>query len=272
MGTHGDNLEKWKGIQRLIMGEQRQRQDNGLVAGMRPVTEALRSGQSIEKVLVQQGLKGGLFQETIEQVRNAGIPVQYVPQEKLDRLTRSNHQGIIAFIASTHFSELPEVLENIQETGKRENFLLCDGVTDVRNFGAICRSAECFGVTHIIIPESGTARLGEDAVKTSAGALMHMKISRVKNLVDAVQLLQQYGYMVIAATEKGHEEIPSGTGDKPWCLIVGSEEKGISATLLKRADILFRIPMSGKTASLNVSVATGIALYELTSGRGNRTS
>ncbi len=239
------------------------RENPGLVAGLRPLIEALRSGSQIDKVLIQAGLRGDLYHEVMTLVKEHNLTVQYVPAEKLDKLTRIQHQGIIAFVSPVEFFDLGETLEALAAKGKDENFLMLDSITDVRNFGAICRSAECFGVRHIIVPDQGSSRINEDSMKTSAGALAHMHICKVPNLVDALLLLQQYGYESIACTEKGADKIDEVRPSGKWCLVMGSEEKGISPTLLKRVSHLVQIPMLGRTESLNVSVAAGIALFSL---------
>jgi 23S rRNA (guanosine2251-2'-O)-methyltransferase len=239
------------------------RENAGIIAGLRPLVEALRSGSQIDKVLIQAGLRGELYQEVMTLVKQHNLIVQYVPAEKLNKLTRIQHQGVIAFVSPVEFHDLGETLENLSNKGKEENFLMLDSITDVRNFGAICRSAECFGVRNIIVPEQGSSRISEDSMKTSAGALAHMHICKVSNLVDALLLLQQYGYETIACSEKGADKINEIKAPSKWCLVMGSEEKGISPTVLKRVSQLVQIPMTGRTESLNVSVAAGIALFAL---------
>jgi 23S rRNA (guanosine2251-2'-O)-methyltransferase len=239
------------------------RESTGIITGLRPLVEALRSGNQIDKVLIQAGLRGELYQEVMSLVKQHNLIVQYVPAEKLNKLTRTQHQGVIAFVSPVDFYDLGETLENLAQKEKEENFLMLDSITDVRNFGAICRSAECFGVRHIIVPEQGSSRISEDSMKTSAGALAHMHICKVANLVDALLLLQQYGYETIACSEKGADKIDEIKPEGKWCLVMGSEEKGISPTVLKRVSHLVQIPMKGRTESLNVSVAAGIALFSL---------
>ncbi|MDZ4751584.1 MAG: 23S rRNA (guanosine(2251)-2'-O)-methyltransferase RlmB [Flavobacteriales bacterium] len=240
------------------------KEKTGLLTGLRPLIEALRSGRQIDKVLIQTGLKGDLYQDAMQVIKEHDLVVQYVPIEKLDRLTRSNHQGIIALISPVDFYDLGEILEKLESSSTVESFLMLDGITDVRNFGAICRSAECFGVKNIIIPDQGGARVSEDSMKTSAGALVHLKLCKVHNLVDAIYLLQQYGYETIACTEKAADALATLQTPTKWCLVMGSEEKGISTQIIKRVNHLVQIPMTGRTESLNVSVAAGIAVYSLT--------
>lgn len=240
-----------------------------MVIGFRPVLEALRSGKDLDKVLIQKGLQGELFREVRQALQDAEIPYQLVPGEKLNALSRANHQGIIAFYASTSFGNLDEVVQRTFESGVDPCILMLDGVTDVRNFGAACRSAEGLGAHAVVIPEKGSARVNEEAVKSSAGALLHLPVCREKSLAAAVKRLQNSGIRVAACTEKAADLIFKTDVSGPVCLIMGSEETGIAPDLLKIADVLVKIPMTGKTSSLNVSVAAGIILYEVARQRTN---
>jgi 23S rRNA (guanosine2251-2'-O)-methyltransferase len=234
-----------------------------MIFGIFPVLEALRNDSEPDKILLQQGLKTPHMAELRELIRKADIPAQVVPREKLDRLTRSNHQGVIAMMSPIAFQPLDEVLSRVFEQGRDPFFLLLDRVTDVRNFGAICRTAECAGVDAVIVPSRGSARIGADALKTSAGALMNIPVCRSNNLKDTIDYLKNSGLKVVACTEKGDFPLFDAPMKGPMLVMMGSEEDGISHEYLKRADYQVIIPMFGKTASLNVSVATALVLYEV---------
>lgn len=234
-----------------------------LIIGIRPLMEAIEAGKEIEKVLVQQGSKGSLSVELKQILQRQSIPIQAVPVEKLNSISRQNHQGIIAFVSPIAFGNLDNVVAAVYDEGRVPTLLMLDGVTDVRNFGAICRTAECMGVDAVIIPDKGAAQINEEAIKTSAGALYNIPVCRVKSLGQALEQLQQSGVKMIACSEKKDVELKDVDMTVPTCIIMGSEESGISNELLRRADEMAKVPMIGKTSSLNVSVAAGIALYEL---------
>lgn len=234
-----------------------------LLIGIRPLMEAIEAGKEIEKVLVQQGNKGHLSQELKLLLQRHAIPVQSVPIEKLNTISRQNHQGVIAFVSPISFGNLDNIIAKVYDDGQIHNLLMLDGVTDVRNFGAICRTAECMGVHAVIIPEKGAAQINEEAIKTSAGALYNIPVCRVKSLAAALENLQQSGIKVIACSEKKDQVLEQVDMSVPTCIIMGSEENGISNDLIRKADDIAKVPMVGKTSSLNVSVAAGIALYEL---------
>lgn len=234
-----------------------------VLIGMRPLMEALDSGQNIQKVLVQQGLQGDLFHKLFSRLRKEGIPCQTVPVQRLERVTKSNHQGVIAYISPIRFTELEDLLESMAERTTPASILMLDGVTDVRNFGAIARSAECFGFDSVVIGTKGASPVNAEAIKSSAGALLRLAVCRVNHMTDAMALCQQYGLKVVAATEKGSEPISEIDLTGPICLVLGNEEKGVSTGILRRADHLARIDMAGQTASLNVSVAGGIFCHEV---------
>jgi 23S rRNA (guanosine2251-2'-O)-methyltransferase len=236
---------------------------NQMLIGLRPMIEAIDAGKEFDKVLIQKGLQGEIIQEVKELIRKHEIPFQYVPAEKLNRITSKNHQGIIAFVSPISFENLDTIIARVFEEGQTPRFLMLDGVTDVRNFGAICRTAECFGVHAVIIPEKGSAQINEEAIKTSAGALYNIPVCRVKSILGTLKTLQLSGVTVIACSEKTRKNSYECDLTNPICIIMGSEESGISNDLLKSANDIMRIPMSGKTSSLNVSVAAGIALYEV---------
>ena len=242
--------------------------DPDFVFGLRPVIEAIKAGKQIDRLLVKKGLKGDLYYELISEVRSAGISYQAVPAERLDRITRKNHQGVIAWLSAIEFQSIENILPSIYEMGKDPLILILDGVSDVRNFGAIARSAECMGVDAIIIPEKRSARINADAIKTSAGALNNIAIVRASSIMKALEFLKQSGLKIIAASEKSDTSLDKEKLSGPLALIMGSEDKGIGRELLSEADLHITIPASGKTASLNVSVAAGIVLYEINRQRG----
>ncbi len=233
------------------------------IFGIRPVLEAIKAGQEIDKVLVRQNLVGELSGELFAELRKNKIHTQYVPAGKLDKITNKNHQGVVAYISPVAYQNLENVVMSAFDEGKTPLVVMLDSITDVRNFGAIARTCECAGVTAIVIPETNSAKITEDAIKTSAGALYNIPVCREKNLVDSVLFLQQSGFKVFAATEKAEGNIYSENFSGPTVIIMGSEDVGISKTLLKRADSLVKIPMSGKTQSLNVSVSTAVIVYEV---------
>lgn len=234
-----------------------------LIYGTRAVIEAIRSGKEPERIFIQQGLNNPLTNELKTLLSKNKIVYQLVPVEKINRLTRANHQGVVCFISEINYFKIEEIVPTIFEEGKVPLLLILDRITDVRNFGAIVRSAECAGVDAVIIPSRGAAQVNADAVKTSAGALHRVKICRENNLKETIDYLKQSGIAVIACTEKTDELIYSADFKLPTAIVLGSEDEGISPEYLKRCDNKVKIPMSGKIASLNVSVASGIILFEV---------
>lgn len=232
------------------------------VFGTRAVIEAVKTGKTIDKVLIKKGLRNELVSELHQLLRENNISIQYVPLEKINRITRKNHQGVLAFISPVEFSEIETVLPGIFESGETPLILILDQVSDVRNFGAIVRSAECAGAQAIIIPEKGTARIGADAVKTSAGAIHHLPICKVKQIEKTVLYLKNSGLFIAAATEKGDKFFTDSDFTVPLGIIMGSEDTGISSKLLELADEQLQIPIKGKIQSLNVSVSAALMLYE----------
>lgn len=230
-----------------------------IIYGLRPVLEALASGTAIERVYLQKGLTGQLAADLAARLRKAEIPVQYVPIEKLNKLTTGNHQGVVATMASIKYHQFIELAE--REDAPRLIVLL-DHITDVRNMGAIARTAECTGVGALIIPDRGSAAIGPDAIKTSSGALLRLPVCRESNLKTLVNLAKQCGYQIVAATEKGAVHYRRVDFTRPTLLILGNEETGISPELLKMSDLRAKLPIVGEVASLNVSVAAGVFLYE----------
>lgn len=237
-----------------------------LIYGYHPIVEALEAGKTIDKILLKKGSKAGRI---IDMAKARDIPIQEVPEASLNRFSRgSNHQGAIAFVAAITYQKLEDIILKLEASKEKALFVMLDGVTDVRNFGAIARSAECMGAHAIVVPTRGAAAGNADAVKTSAGALNHIPVCREVNLVDAVLLMQSYGVAVVSCTEKASQNIFEEDFTGPTCIILGSEDKGISSTLIKRSDKQVKIPLVGKVSSLNVSVAAGMALSEALRQRG----
>ena len=232
------------------------------IFGIRAIIEAINSGKSVDKVFVQKGLKGDLFFQLDKLLREHSISTSFVPIEKLNRLTKKNHQGVVAQISPIDFHELDDLVINVIESGKTPLFLLLDQLSDVRNFGAIIRTAECTGVDGIIIQKKGGAPVNGDTIKTSAGAVFKVPICKVDHIKDAIYHLQSSGIKIIAATEKTDNSIYDISFKDPCAIVMGSEGKGISNSVLKIVDNKAKLPMFGEIASLNVSVACGAFLYE----------
>ena len=237
-------------------------QPENIIYGFRPVMEALFHGKTIDKVLIQKGLKGPLFKDFFISVREHKVPFQYVPVEKINRLTKGNHQGVVAFMSAIEYQSIFDIVPTLYEKGKVPLLLILDKITDVRNIGAIARSAECSGVDAIILALKGGAQLNEDAVKSSAGALHKVPVCRHSNLVEVIEYLQDSGIEVCAVTEKAEKYFFNKDFSQPLCLLMGNEYEGISWDYLKKCNDSVRIPMTGTIESLNVSVATGIVLFE----------
>jgi len=238
-----------------------------MVFGIRAVQEAIAAGKEIEKVFVKKGLQGDLFRGFLEVVRQHNIPYQFVPIEKLNRLSRKNHQGVIAMISPVVYQDIEQLVPMLYDEGKEPFILVLDSVTDVRNFGAIARTAECAGVHAIVIPEKGGALINADALKTSAGALHTIPVCRVPSLKGIVEFLKNSGLKVVAATEKGAVNYNEANYQGPVTLVMGAEDTGISSDLLALSDVRSKIPILGEIESLNVSVAAGILMYEIVKSR-----
>ncbi|MEI6020224.1 MAG: 23S rRNA (guanosine(2251)-2'-O)-methyltransferase RlmB [Bacteroidota bacterium] len=237
-------------------------EDNNLIFGTRAVIEAIEAGKDIEKILLQKGLSNELYHQLRQALRGQTIPFQFVPPEKMKRLTDKNHQGVIAYLTEITYYETENLLDLVYTSGKTPLLLILDRITDVRNFGAIARGAECAGVDFIIIPNRGAAQINGDAIKTSAGALHRIKVCREDNLKQTIEFLKSGGIQIVACHEKTDHLLYDADFNKPTAIIMGSEENGISQEYIKRSDIQVKIPMIGHTASLNVSVASGIVLFE----------
>ncbi|MDL2262227.1 23S rRNA (guanosine(2251)-2'-O)-methyltransferase RlmB [Bacteroidales bacterium OttesenSCG-928-I21] len=236
---------------------------SNIIFGIRPILEALKAQKDIEKVLVTKNPIGELAGELFSELRKKNIPIQYVPIEKINKITTNNHQGVVAYISPVSYHDIEDIVSSAFESGETPLVVILDSITDVRNFGALARTCECAGVHAIVIPKKNSVSISEDAIKTSAGALFNIPICRVDNLVDTVLLLQQMGLLVLASTEKAYNNIYDHDLKQPTAIILGSEDVGISNQLLKRADHLVKIPMYGKTESLNVSVSAAIIVYEI---------
>ena len=243
--------------------------NTNFIFGIRAVIEAIRSGKTIDKLLIKKGLQGELYKELLTLIKENKLNTQTVPEEKLNRITRKNHQGVLAFISPVPFYDLDEIITRTYESGESPFFLYLDQVTDIRNFGAIVRSAECAGVHAIIVPEKGSAQINADAIKTSAGALHSVPICKVRNGKNTLTVLRENGIVIFAATEKAVSVYSDFNYSVPCTIVMGSEESGIADDLLTTADELIKIPLKGKIESLNVSVAAGILLFEVVKQRGN---
>lgn len=236
--------------------------NKNMVFGIHAVKEAVEAGKDLDKVLVKRGSNSELQKELLTLFKQQEIPVQFVPMEKLNRLTGKNHQGVIAFLSEISYTDIENLLPMIYEKGEDPLLLILDGVSDVRNFGAIARSAECAGVDAILLPTTGSAAINADAIKTSAGALHRIPVCRERSLIGSLRFLRESGLQILAATEKASDSIYQVDMKGPIALVMGGEENGISNEVLKLADQLVRIPLKGEIASLNVSVAAGIVTFE----------
>lgn len=233
-----------------------------IIFGIYPLLEALQAGKEVEKIMLSRELRNTQVREIISLAEQLEIPVQKVPPEKLDSLTRSNHQGVVAFTSLIEYQPLEDILIKVFETGRQPLFLILDRITDVRNAGAISRSAECAGVDALIVPSRGSAQINADAIKTSAGALNLIPVHRSPNLKHTLRYLRDSGVKIVAVSEHATEDYDRADLTCPIAFVVGSEEDGISAEYLRLCDEKIRIPLKGAIKSLNVSVAVGIVLFE----------
>ena len=230
--------------------------------GMHPVMEAVKAGRKFDKVLLKQGLEGPQFRELMEVLKEFDIPFQFVPAERLNRAVRGAHQGVLAYISQIEYIDIEQLVTNALARSESPIIVILDGVSDVRNLGAVARSLECAGGSGIIVPAKGGAAINAEAVKASAGALMRIDTCKVPNLRVAAYYLQQSGFKLIAATEKTEDLLYDADMTGPCAIIMGSEGKGISQSMLDLADVKVAIPMAGEITSLNVSVASAIVMYE----------
>ena len=232
--------------------------------------EAIEAGKSIDKLYIKRDINGDLVKELLSLAARYNVLIQRVPNERLNRITMKNHQGVIAVISPVRYHDLDNLLAALYEEGVNPMGIVLDGVTDARNFGAIARSAECAGANFIIVPEKGSASVTSDAVRASAGALFHIPVCREKDILTAVKKLHENGYKVVGATEKGAENYTEIDFTTPVAIVMGAEDTGITNDVIKKCDSLAAIPISGKVGSLNVSVAAGVMLYEAVRQRSNR--
>lgn len=233
-----------------------------MIFGVRAVIEAIEAGKEIDKILVKRDLQSDLSKQLFAALKGHFINVQRVPVERINRFTTKNHQGVIAFISSITYQQTEQVVPFLFEEGKTPLMVMLDGITDVRNFGAIARTCECAGVDAIIIASKGSVTVNADAVKTSAGALLSLPVCKEQNLTETVKFLKNSGYHILAATEKGDKLYSEADFTTPTCIIMGAEDTGVAYERLALCDELVKIPMFGKIESLNVSVASGIMIYE----------
>jgi 23S rRNA (guanosine2251-2'-O)-methyltransferase len=238
------------------------KQPENLIYGIHPILEALNAGKDIEKIMLSREVRNPQVREITGIAEQREIPVQKVPNEKLDSFTKANHQGIIAFVSMIEYQPIEDLLIGSFESGRQPMFVILDRITDVRNFGAIARSAECAGVDALIIPSRGSAQVNADAIKTSAGALNIIPVHRSPNLKDTLRYLKDSGVRLIAVTEHGSTDYGTTDLTGPVAFILGSEEDGISPEYLKLCNERIKIPLTGTISSLNVSVAAGIIIFE----------
>lgn len=242
---------------------------NDYIFGLRAVIEAIKAGKDIDKVLIKKDISGDLVAELFQVIKEYGVVSQRVPVERINRITQKNHQGVVAFLSPVAYHNLDDLIPSLFEAGKLPFVVALDGITDVRNFGAIARTCECSGVDAIIIPENNSVSVNADAVKTSAGALLHIPVVRVKNLNKAIKQLKESGLMIVGATEKGSKNYTTFDYTVPTAIVMGAEDTGISNENLRECDYLAAIPMFGQINSLNVSVAAGILIYEVVRQRSD---
>ncbi len=239
-----------------------------MIFGLRPVIEAIEAGKEIDKILIKKELSGDLAKELFTAMKGTQIPLTRVPIEKLNRLTMKNHQGVVAYLSSVTYQRIEDIIPFIYEEGRTPFIVILDGITDVRNFGAIARTCECAGVDAIVVPVKGGAAVNADAVKTSAGALHTIPVCRENSLTEVVRFLKASGLTIYAASEKAVDNYTEVDYTVPTAIVMGSEDVGISPQMLRLCDKIIRIPILGNIQSLNVSVATGVLLYEGIRQRG----
>ncbi|MCM1505476.1 MAG: 23S rRNA (guanosine(2251)-2'-O)-methyltransferase RlmB [Muribaculum sp.] len=233
------------------------------IYGIRAVIEAIEAGKEIDKIFLSKDLHGDLANELVTLARANRVVMQRVPIERINRITRKNHQGVLAMMSAITYHRLDHVVPELYEAGILPFIVMLDGITDVRNFGAIARTCECAGVDAIVIPEHGSVSVGGDAIKTSAGALHHIPVCRVSSIAWAARFLMDNGYNVAAVTEKSEINYTEGDYTVPVALVMGAEDVGISPEVMKQCDTRVGIPMFGNIGSLNVSVAAGVMIYEV---------
>lgn len=236
---------------------------NEMIFGVRAVIEAVQAGKEIDKILVKKDIQSDLSKELFLAIKGKDINVQRVPVERINRITRKNHQGVIAFVSQVTYQKIDDIIPFLYEQGKSPFIVLLDGITDTRNFGAIARTCECAGVDAIVIPSKNSVTVTADAIKTSAGALHSLPVCRENNLSEAINFMKDSGIRIIAATEKGEKNYTECDCAGPVCIVMGAEDKGIPYEHLRLCDELVKIPQFGTIGSLNVSVAAGVLIYEV---------
>lgn len=247
---------------------QKQRKpDFDFIFGTRAVIEAIQAGKEFEKILIRKDLQNELVQELYDALKGSSIPVQKVPEPKLNKISRKNHQGVIAWISPIVYQDIEDILPTLFEEGKNPFILILDGITDVRNLGALARTAEGAGVDAIVVPAKGGAAVTADAVKTSAGALHRIPVCRAENLLKAAQFVKNSGCKLASASEKSVKDYHQHELDGPIAIVMGAEDTGVSTVISRISDCHLRIPMLGSIESLNVSVAGGILMYEVVKQR-----
>ena len=252
----------------MINYKNKQRPEKDMIFGIRAVIEAVQAGKDIDKILMRRDMTSELSRELFNALTGRKIPVQYVPIEKLNHITTKNHQGVVAFISPITYQNIEDIIPGIYEEGRMPFIVVLDGVTDIRNFGAIARTCECAGVDAIVIPTKGGASINPDAVKTSAGALLTIPVCREENLGNALKFLVSSGIKLMAASEKATKNYTSASLKEPIAIVMGSEDEGVNSDHLRLCDEMVSIPMLGSIGSLNVSVAAGVLIYETVRQRG----
>ena len=235
---------------------------DNMIFGLRPVIEAINAGKTIDSLYIQTGLGSEVYAELKGLIKENGISTKQVPIEKLNRFTRKNHQGVVAFVSPIEFHSIEDILPQLYEEGKTPLLLILDRITDARNFGAIVRTAECTGVDAIIIPKKNAAPINADAVKTSTGAIFKIPICKESDLKSVIEYVQSFGVKVVAASEKTKKLLYEVDMKAPLAIMMGNEENGVSLSYIKASEEVAKLPMFGEIGSLNVSVACGAFLYE----------
>lgn len=253
-----DSKAHWNSVKQTFV----MKKETHIIFGVHAVIEALRSGKEFERIFLKKDLSGDPLREILKSVRDQNIPYQFVPNEKLDQLTRKNHQGVIGLVSAIEYQKIEQIIPILFEQGKTPLILILDHITDVRNFGSIVRSAECAGVDAIVIPDKGAAQVNADAIKTSSGALNFMPVCRESNLIKTIQFLANSGLKIYAASEKGNSVYYEADFTCPLAIVAGSEHTGVSVEVLRKSDEVLRIPIHGKITSLNVTVAAALMVFE----------
>ena len=239
------------------------------IYGIHAVLEAIEAGKDIDKILLSKTLNDETAREINDRARQLRVPVQRVPVQKIDRITRRNHQGVLAMLAAVTYYRVEDLVPQLFDNGENPFIVVLDGVTDVRNFGAVARTCECAGVSAIVIPDRESVSVNADAVKTSAGALNYLPVCRERNLVNAVKLMRDSGFKIVGTSDKKQLNYTQADYTGPVAIVLGAEDKGISPEIMKLCDTQVLIPEFGHINSLNVSVAGGIMIYEVVRQRLN---